>query len=183
MKDLKIHYQTEVIPKLQKEFSIKNPLAVPRINKVVVNVGLGQAAHDKGLLQAISNDLSVITGQKPHPTQAKKSIASFKIREGDHIGTAVTLRKMPMYHFLTKLFHIVLPRIRDFQGLKPSQFDSQANFTIGLPEQILFPEIEYDKISRIQGLQITIVTSTTDKHQAQRLLELMGLPFTKPKKS
>jgi large subunit ribosomal protein L5 len=181
MDDLKTHYQKTVIPQLQKEFNIANPQAAPRITKVAINVSLGQAAHDQGLLNSTINDLATITGQKAHPTQAKKSIANFKIRTGDPIGAAVTLRKRHLEDFLTKLFHIVLPRIRDFQGLKISNFDQQANFTIGLPEQTLFPEISYDKINRIQGLQVTIVTSTSDQAQAKRLLELMGLPFAKPK--
>lgn len=181
MNRLEEKYKKEVIPILQKEFKISNPLAVPRIVRVVVNVGVGQISSDKQALEKAEDTLAVITGQKPLKRGAKKAVADFKVRKGDIVGLKVTLRKKRMYQFLDKLFAIVLPRVRDFSGVKRDAFDRQGNYTLGLKEQIIFPEVDYDKIDKVRGLEITIVTSTKDKKQALRLLELLGMPFEKLK--
>lgn len=181
MNRLEEKYKKEIIPILQKEFKISNLLAVPRIVKVVVNVGVGQIASDKQALEKAEDTLAVITGQKPLKRGAKKAVADFKIKKGDIVGLKVTLRKKRMYQFLDKLFTIVLPRVRDFSGVKRDAFDRQGNYTLGLKEQIIFPEVDYDKIDKVRGLEITIVTSTKDKKQALRLLELLGMPFEKLK--
>ena len=174
-------YQQEVVPTLQKEWGLKNPLAVPRVEKVVVSIGIGEMAHNKEILQKASDYLAQITGQKPKLCRAKKSIAGFKIRQGDPIGLMVTLRRRRMYDFLDKLFTIVLPRVRDFQGVSRTAFDGHGNYNLGLREQTVFPEIDYDKIDKVRGLQVTIVTNTDDDKKAERLLELLGLPFEKKK--
>lgn len=179
MNRLEEKYQKEIIAVFQKEFNIKNSLAVPKIVKVVINVGIGQISSDKPAQEKAINVLAAITGQKPTIRKAKTAIAEFKIRRGTIVGLTVTLRKKRMYQFLDKLFTIVLPRVRDFQGLKRSAFDQQGNYTLGLKEQIIFPEVDYDKIDKIRGLEVTIVTSTKNKKQALRLLELLGMPFEK----
>jgi len=176
--NLKQHYQDEVIPKLMGEFSITNKLAVPRISKVVLNIGLKEAISDKGVLEKTSTWLGVITGQKPKVTRAKVSIANFKVRAGDAVGLTVTLRGKRMYAFLTKLINIVLPRVRDFQGVSTKSFDKKGNYTLGLSEQIVFGEIDYAQIDKVRGLEITLVTNSNAKI-AQRLLELLGMPFAK----
>lgn len=176
--NLKQHYQDEVVPKLMSEFGIPNKLAVPRIIKVVLNIGLKEAVSDKGVLEKTSAWLGVITGQKPKVTRAKISIANFKVRAGDAVGLTVTLRGGRMYDFLTKLINIVLPRVRDFQGVPTKAFDKGGNYTLGLSEQIVFPEIEYSQIDKVRGLEVTLVTNSNAKI-AQRLLELLGLPFQK----
>ena len=179
MKTLKDRYQQEIVPLMQKEFGIKNTLAVPRVQKVVVNMGIGNLAHDKGKQQKAIKIITSICGQKPQLMSAKKAVSEFRIREGNLIGLRVTLRGKRMYFFLEKLFRIVLPRIRDFQGIKLTAFDQQANYTLGLTEQIVFPEVDYDIIDQGRGLEISIVQNTSDRAQAQKLLELMGVPFEK----
>jgi len=172
-------YHDQVVPSLQQELGLTNPLAVPRIRKVVVNIGLKEAVSDKGVLEKTSAWLGVITGQKPKVTRAKTSIANFKVRAGDAVGLTVTLRGRRMYDFLTRLFTIVLPRVRDFQGVSNTAFDHQGNYTLGLSEQIVFPEIDYSQIDKVRGLEITLVTQAGDAKIARRLLELLGLPFQK----
>jgi large subunit ribosomal protein L5 len=172
-------YQENIIPELKKELGITNSMAVPKITKVVVNVGITGEQNQKLALENMAQQLAAITGQKPKTTVARKSIAGFKLREGDPIGLMVTLRGNRMYEFLDKVISIVLPRVKDFQGIKPTAFDQDGNYSLGIQEQIVFPEIEYDKIDRVRSLQINIVTSADDPRQAKRLLELVGLPFAK----
>jgi len=179
MTNLEEKYRQEIRPKLVEEFGLKNVLAVPSIEKVVLNIGLGQASQDKGLIEKAAEDLKTITGQKPKVNKARLAIASFKLREGDPIGLMVTLRGKRMYAFLEKLFKIVLPRLRDFKGVANSGFDGRGNYNLGLSEQIVFPEIDYAKIDKIRGLQITIVTNAQDDQKAKRLLEELGVPFEK----
>lgn len=170
-------YQTEILPTLQKELMIKNSLAVPRIIKAVVNVGLKEAAHDEGVLVKASEDLAQITGQKPAVRKARQSIAGFKLGQGNPVGLTVTLRGKRMYDFLDKLFNVVLPRVRDFRGAPTKSFDGQGNYTLGIEEQIVFPEAELSKGDRNKGLEVTIVTNTRQDEQTKRLLELLGMPF------
>ncbi len=177
--DLKEKFQKVIVPKLMKEFKIDNPWAVPRVTKVIVNIGLKDALEDKGILEKTSEWLVLITGQKPKFCRAKKSIAEFKLRAGDPIGLMVTLRRNRMYDFLEKLFNITFPRVKDFQGLSIGSFDGGGNYTLGLGEQIVFPEIDAAKIEKIRGLEIVIVTNAKNDEQAKRLLELLGMPFTK----
>jgi large subunit ribosomal protein L5 len=172
-------YRQSIVPQLTSEFGEKNLFAVPKIEKVIVSMGLNEAVQDKGVIEKASLILTKITGQKPQVTRARISIAAFKLRAGDPLGLKVTLRGERMYSFLEKLFKIVLPRLRDFQGVSLKGFDSQGNCNLGLPEQIVFPEINYEEIDKVHGLQITIVTSTADKEKAKRLLELLGMPFEK----
>jgi len=171
------NYREKIRPKLAKKLGKKNLLAVPRILKVVVNAGIGDIAKDKEKREKAINTLASITGQRPQIRPAKKAIADFKIRQGDPIGLKVTLRGRRAYDFLQKLFTIVLPRVRDFQGVKRGSFDRQANYTLALTEQIIFPEVDYDKIDRVRGMEITFVTSTKDKKEAKLLLEELGMPF------
>jgi len=177
MARLKGKYRDEVVPSLMKEFGYKNPMAVPRIAKIVVNMGVGQAVANPKPLEMASNELSLITGQRPVITRAKKSVAGFKLREGMSIGCKATLRGDRMYEFLDRLFNIALPRIRDFMGTSPSSFDGRGNYTLGIKEQIIFPEIDYDKVQRISGMDITIVTTAGCDEPARLLLKLMGMPF------
>jgi len=179
MSRLQKKYQKNISSILKKEFKISNSLAVPRVLKVIINVGVGEIAHDKRALKKAKETLEAITGQKALVCCAKKAIADFKLKEGSPVGLKVTLRRRRMYQFLDKLFCLALPQVRDFQGVKREAFDQQANYTLGLKEQIIFPEVDYDKIDKVRGLEITIVTSTKDKKQALRLLELMGMPFEK----
>jgi len=172
-------YRQEIKPKLAKEFGLKNVLAAPLVEKVVVSMGLGEGAQDKGLVEKAAEDLKVITGQKPKVTKARMAIAGFKIRKGDSIGLMVTLRGKRMYDFLEKLVKIVLPRVRDFHGVSSSSFDGQGNYNLGISEQIVFPEIDYAKIDKARGLQITMVTNTNNKLQTKRLLEELSMPFEK----
>lgn len=172
-------YKKEVVPVLQKEFDKKNPLAVPKITKVVVNIGVGSLSKDKKGLEKATNYLAALTGQKPSIRTAKKAIADFGIRKGSPIGLMVTLRRKNMYQFLDKLFSIVFPRVRDFQGVSRDSFDGKGNYTFGLKEQIIFPEVDYDKIDKVRGLEITMVTNTKEDKKAERLLELLGMPFAK----
>lgn len=179
MNSLNIKYQQEIKPILVKEFGLKNSMAVPKIVKIIVNVGIGDVTHEKQARQKAKDTLTAITGQIPLARQTNKAIAEFKTRRGDIVGLKVTLRGQRMFQFLQKLISIVLPRVRDFQGVKRTAFDKNGNYTLGLREQIIFPEVDYDKIDKVRGLEISIVTSTKDKKQALRLLELLGIPFEK----
>jgi len=179
MNILKERYQNEISPALMKSMGYTNVMQIPRITKVVVNIGLGEAMDNPKALDAAVIDLTTITGQKPVITKARKSIANFKLREGRAIGTAVTLRGDRMWAFLDRLMNIVLPRVRDFRGISPNSFDGRGNYTLGLKEQIIFPEIEYDKVDKVRGMEITIVTSATTDEQALALLQMLGMPFRK----
>ncbi len=172
-------YRNEIVPAMMREFDLSNPMQVPRIQKISVNIGLGEALTNGRAMEAATRDLATITGQKPIITRARKSIAGFKIREGNPIGTSVTLRGARMYHFLDRLINMSLPRIRDFRGIPRRGFDGRGNFSIGIREQIIFPEIDYNQIDRLRGLQITIATTAPDDRLAVRLLELYGMPFVR----
>jgi large subunit ribosomal protein L5 len=176
-KPLKEQYDEEVVPKLMEEFNYDTVMQVPRVNKVVVNVGVGEALDNAKAIEFAVRDITAITGQKPIVTRAKKSIASFKLREGRAIGVKVTLRGERMWAFLTRLIHIALPRTRDFQGVSADSFDGRGNYTLGLREQLIFPEIDYDKIDKIRGMEISIVTSANVDEEGRRLLALLGMPF------
>jgi large subunit ribosomal protein L5 len=170
-------YKVDVVPALMDEFEYKSVMQVPRVSKVVVNVGLGEALDNAKAIEFATNDITLITGQKPVVTKAKKSIAGFKLREGRSIGVKVTLRGDRMWSFLTRLVHVALPRTRDFQGISPDSFDGRGNYTLGLREQLIFPEINYDTIDKIRGMEVTIVTTATNDEEGRRLLTLMGMPF------
>jgi large subunit ribosomal protein L5 len=172
-------YQKEVAPALFKAFNFKNTMQVPRIQKVVVNVGVGEALDNPKALEAAVNDLTIITGQKPVTTKARKSIANFKLREGRLIGAKVTLRGDRMWSFLDRVINIALPRVRDFRGVSANAFDGRGNYTLGLMDQLVFPEIEYDKIDKMRGMEITIVTSAQNDEQARALLQMLGMPFSR----
>jgi large subunit ribosomal protein L5 len=172
-------YSKEVAPALFKSFGFKNIMQVPRIEKVVVNIGVGEALDNPKALDAASSDLTIISGQKPIQTKARKSIANFKLREGRLIGTKVTLRGDRMWSFIDRLLNIALPRVRDFRGVSANAFDGRGNYTLGLKDQLVFPEIEYDKIDKLRGMEITIVTSAKNDEQARALLQLLGMPFSK----
>lgn len=176
---LKERYQKEVVPALMREFGYSNPMQVPRLQKVVVNVGLGEALQNPRALDAASQDIATITGQKPVITRAKKSIAGFKVRQGNPIGVMVTVRGDRMYEFLDRLMNAALPRIRDFQGVPTDAFDGRGNYSLGIREQIIFPEIDYDRIDRIRGFQVTIGTTAATDEEGKRLLELLGMPFAR----
>ena len=175
----KERYRQEVVPALQKEFNYANPMQVPGIHKVVVNIGMGEVIQNAKAMDAAVADLATITGQRPVITRAKKSVAAFKLREGMQIGCMVTLRGARMEYFLDKLLNVALPRIRDFQGISPDAFDGRGNYTLGLREQLVFPEIDYDKIDKLRGMEITIVTTAKSDQEGRRLLALMGMPFKK----
>ena len=170
-------YRSDIIPAMMSEFSLDNPMRVPRLQKVVLNIGLGEALTNGRAMESATRDLTVISGQKPITTRARKSIANFKLREGNPIGTAVTLRGARMYHFMDRLINASLPRIRDFRGLPRRGFDGRGNFSLGIREQLIFPEIDYNDIDRIRGLQVTIATTATEDNEAIRLLEMFGMPF------
>lgn len=170
-------YREEVVPQLLDEFQFRNPYEVPRLEKIVVNIGLGEAVQNARVLDAAIDDLATITGQKPVVTRAKKSVAQFRLREGMPIGAKVTLRGARMYEFLDRLIGTALPRIRDFRGLSPMSFDGRGNYTLGLNEQIVFPEIDYDSIDKTRGMEITIVTTANSDEEGRRLLALLGMPF------
>ena len=176
---LKEKYQTEVRKKLQEQFGIKNPMAVPKIEKVVLNMGMGEAISNAKILDAAVDELGQITGQKPIVTKAKKSIASFKLREGQAIGAMVTLRGEKMYEFLDRLISTALPRVRDFRGVPSKSFDGRGNYTLGIRDHVIFPEIDVAKVDKSKGMNITIVTNAKDDDQARFLLRELGLPFTK----
>jgi len=179
MNRLKEQYQKDVAPSLLKSFDFKNVMQIPRIEKVVVNIGLGEAMADPKALDAAISDLTQITGQRPVTTRARKSVAAFKLREGVVIGTKVTLRGERMWAFLDRLMNIALPRVRDFRGVSPNSFDGRGNYTLGLRDQLIFPEIDYDKIDKLRGMEVTIVTSAETDDQARVLLQLLGMPFKK----
>lgn len=179
MNRLKEKYQKEIVPALMESLPIENVMQVPQLKKVVVNIGLGEALENPKALDAAVSDLTQITGQKPIVLKARKSIANFKLREGRQIGAKVTLRGEKMWSFVDRLVNIVLPRVRDFRGISPDAFDGRGNYTLGLKEQLIFPEIEYDKIDKVRGMEITLVTSAPDDEQAAALLEMLGMPFRK----
>jgi len=172
-------YQSEVTTALQEQYKYANVMQIPRITKMVVNIGLGEALTDANALDKAADEVSAITGQKPVITRAKKSIANFRLREGNPIGVAATLRGPRMWEFLDRLVSAALPRIRDFQGLNPNAFDGRGNYSLGIREQLIFPEIEYDKVDKVHGMQVTIVTTAKNDEEGRRLLELMGMPFRK----
>jgi len=179
MARLKKYYQTQLREELKNKLGLKNVFEVPKITKIVVNMGVGEAASDSKKIESATIDLTTITGQKPMVTKAKKSIAGFKLRKGVNIGCKVTLRKDRMYEFLDRLIYIALPRVRDFKGLSKNSFDRSGNFSLGIKEQIIFPEINYDKIDKVRGMDVSIVTSTNDKNHAFELLKGFNLPFRK----
>lgn len=170
-------YRDQIVPTMMREFGYTNALQVPRLVKVVINVGLGEAIQNARAIEAASRDLATITGQRPVTTRAKKSIATFKLRAGMPIGAMVTLRGDRMYAFLDKLINAALPRVRDFSGVSPKSFDGRGSYTLGIREQLIFPELEYDKVDRIRGMQVTIVTTARTDEEGRRLLQLYGMPF------
>jgi large subunit ribosomal protein L5 len=176
---MKDRYQNEVVPALMKSLKMSNIMEVPRVKKVVVNIGVGEALDNAKALDAAVGDMTQITGQKPVVTKARVSIAAFKLREGRSIGVKVTLRGERMWSFLDRLMNIALPRVRDFRGVSPDAFDGRGNYTLGLREQLVFPEIEYDKIDKLRGLEITIVTSARTDDEGRQLLQMLGMPFKK----
>jgi len=177
MSDLKQYYENEVVPKLVEKFEYTNKMQIPKLEKVVLNMGLGDAIQNIKLLDSAAEELSLITGQKPVVTRAKKSIAAFKLREGMPIGCMVTLRRGKMLDFLNKLMNIALPRVRDFKGISGKSFDGRGNYSLGIKEHIIFPEIEYDKIDQIKGLNVTVVTTANTDAEGKELLKLLGMPF------
>ncbi len=179
MNRMQERYRTEIAPALIKAFGFKNTMQVPRVEKVVVNIGVGEALDNPKALEAAVGDLTTITGQKPVTTKARKSIANFKLREGRLIGVKVTLRGERMWAFLDRLLNVALPRVRDFRGVSANAFDGRGNYTLGLRDQLVFPEVEYDKIDKLRGLEVTIVTTARDDEQARALLQLLGMPFGK----
>ena len=179
MNKLKEQYKSEVVPTLMKAMELQNVMQVPGIEKVVINIGLGEAMDNPKAMDAAVADLMLITGQRPVITKARKSIANFKLREGRAIGAKVTLRGEKMWAFLDRLLNIVLPRVRDFRGISPDAFDGRGNYTLGLREQLIFPEIEYDKIDKVRGMEITIVTTAQTDDQAAIMLQMLGMPFRK----
>ncbi|HLB63556.1 MAG TPA: 50S ribosomal protein L5 [Anaerolineales bacterium] len=176
---LKERYQKEVMPSLMKEFGLQNPMQVPRVEKVVLNVGVGEALDNAKALESAVADVGAISGQRPVITKARKSIANFKLREGRSIGVKVTLRGERMWSFFDRLVNVALPRTRDFRGVPADGFDGRGNYTLGLREQLIFPEIEYDKIDKIRGLEVTVVTTAPNDEQGRRLLTLLGMPFVR----
>ena len=177
MEVLREQYEKEVVPALMKKFGYKSVMQVPKLDKVVINIGLGDTRENPKALENAINDLSQITGQKPIVTKAKKSIAAFKLREGVDIGCKVTLRQDKMYDFVYKLFNVALPRVRDFRGIGADSFDGRGNFSMGIKEQLIFPEIEYDKVDKLRGMDIIFVTTAKSDEEARELLKLLGMPF------
>ncbi|MGE5190757.1 MAG: 50S ribosomal protein L5 [Gemmatimonadota bacterium] len=171
------YYKAEVVPKLREKFGYRNPMQVPKVDKVIINMGLGEAIENIKILDSASEEIGLIAGQKPVVTKARKSISNFKLRAGVPIGVKVTLRRDRMYHFLDKLMGVALPRVRDFKGVSPKGFDGRGNYTLGVKEQIIFPEINYDKIDKIKGMNITIVTTARTDEEGLELLRLLGMPF------
>jgi large subunit ribosomal protein L5 len=176
---LKERYLQEVVPALQKEFNYNNPMQVPALHKVVINIGMGEVIQNPKAMEAAVADLAAITGQRPVITRAKRSVAAFKLREGMQIGCMVTLRGARMYTFLDKLLNVALPRLRDFQGVSTDAFDGRGNYTLGLREQLVFPEIDYDKVDKVRGMEISVVTTAHTDQEGRRLLALLGMPFKK----
>ena len=179
MPRLKDKYKAEIAPALMEKFQYKSVMEIPRIDKVVVNVGSSEAKDNAKVVEAIIKDISTITGQKAVPTKAKKSVANFKVREGQTVGVKVTLRQDRMWEFLDRLFNVALPRVRDFRGINPNSFDGRGNYALGLKEQLIFPEIDYDKIDKVRGMDIVFVTTAQNDEEARELLTLMGAPFEK----
>lgn len=177
MSTLKKLYETEAVPRLNEKFKYTNPMQVPRLDKIILNIGLGEAINNIKILDSAAEELKMIAGQKPVITRAKKSIAAFKLREGMPIGCKVTLRKKKMYDFFNKLVNVALPRVRDFRGISDKAMDGRGNYTLGVKEQIIFPEIDYDKIDKIKGLNITVVTTAKTDDEGRELLKLLGMPF------
>ena len=177
MARLQDHYRTEVVPKLREKFGYRNPMQVPRLEKVVINMGLGEAIENIKVIDSAVEEISVISGQKPVVMKARKSISNFKLRAGVPIGVKVTLRRDRMWHFLDKLMGVALPRVRDFKGVSPKGFDGRGNYTLGIREQIIFPEVNYDKIDKIKGMNVTIVTTARSDEEGMELLRLLGMPF------
>ncbi len=176
---LKERYQKEIAPALELAIGADNVMQIPRVTKVVVNIGVGEALDNAKALEAAVADLTLITGQKPIITKAKKSIANFKLREGRQIGVKVTLRGERMWSFLDRLMNVALPRVRDFRGISPNAFDGRGNYTLGLREQLVFPEIEYDKIDKLRGLEVSIITTARNDDESRQLLQMLGMPFRK----
>ena len=174
---LKERYRTEIAPALQKEFGYDNVMRIPRLEKVVINIGMGEAIADAKRIDNAVRDLTDIAGQKPVVTRAKRSVSSFKLREGMPFGVMVTLRGTRMWDFLDKLANVALPRLRDFQGISPDAFDGRGNYTLGIREQLVFPEVDYDKVDKVRGMEITIVTTARNDEEGRRLLRLLGMPF------
>ena len=179
MNRLKERYTKEIVPSLKQKFNYKSVMQVPKLEKIVINIGAGDATHNSKLLEACMNDLMTITGQKPVITKARKSIAGFKVREGQNVGCKVTLRGEQMYNFLDKLISVSLPRVRDFRGLSPRAFDGRGNYTIGIKEQLVFPEIEFDDVVKVRGMDVVLVTTANTNDEAYALLEELGIPFRK----
>ena len=178
MARLKDFYKAEVAPALMKKYEYKSPMQIPKLDKIVINVGAGDAKDNAKVIDSVIADLTLIAGQKAIPTYAKKSVANFKLREGMKIGAKVTLRGETMYEFMDRLFNFALPRVRDFKGINPNAFDGRGNYSLGLKEQLIFPEIEYDKVDKIRGMDICFVTTAKNDEEARELLTLMGAPFT-----
>ena len=179
MSRLSDYYKNEVAPALMKKFEYKSPMQIPKIEKIILNIGAGDAKDNAKVIDNIMADLETITGQKAVPTFARKSVANFKIREGMKIGAKVTLRGEKMYEFMDRFFNLALPRVRDFKGINPNAFDGRGNYSLGIKEQLIFPEIDYDKIEKIRGMDIVFVTTATNDEHARELLTLMGAPFAK----
>ena len=179
MARLKDYYKNDVAPALMKKFSYKSVMQIPKLDKIVINVGAGEAKDNAKVIDAIMTDISAITGQKPMVCKARKSVANFKLREGMNIGVKVTLRGERMYEFLDRLFNIALPRVRDFRGINPNSFDGRGNYNMGIKEQLIFPEIDYDKIDKVRGMDICFVTTAQTDEEARELLSLMGAPFAR----
>ena len=179
MARLRETYKAEVAPALMKKFEYKSPMQIPKLDKIVINCGVGDAKENSKALDAVINDLTIISGQKAVPTYAKKSVANFKLRQGMKIGAKVTLRGDKMYEFMDRLFNIALPRVRDFKGINPNAFDGRGNYSLGLKEQIIFPEIDYDKVDKVRGMDIVFVTTAPNDEEAKELLTLMGAPFAR----
>jgi large subunit ribosomal protein L5 len=176
---LKQRYKSEIVPAMQREFGYGNVMQVPRLVKIVVNIGMGEALQNAKALDAATKDLTTVTGQKPIVTRAKKSIATFRLRAGNPIGLKVTMRGKRMYDFLDRLFNIAMPRVRDFRGISPDAFDGRGSYTLGLREQLVWPEIDYDSVDKVRGMEITIVTTAGTDDEARRMLQMMGMPFAK----
>ena len=179
MARLKDYYKSDVAPALMKKFSYKSVMQIPKLEKVVINVGCGEARDNAKMIDAIMGDLALITGQKAIVCKARKSVANFKLREGMNIGAKVTLRADQMYEFVDRLFNVALPRVRDFRGINPNSFDGRGNYSMGIKEQLIFPEIEYDKIDKVRGMDIAFITTAQPDEEARELLTLLGAPFTK----
>ena len=177
MSRMRDKYNAEIAPALMQKFEYKSPMQIPKLDKIVVNIGLGEAKENSKVVEAAMADLAAITGQKPIATKARKSVANFKLREGMTIGCKVTLRGEKMYEFVDRLFNVALPRVRDFRGINPNAFDGRGNYALGIKEQLIFPEIDYDKIDKIRGMDIIIVTTANTDEEARELLDLMGAPF------